>query len=88
MVNGKLSIKHQKARQLFDSVIRTIVDHVQNLLKDQRLVDMKYILMAGGFSGCELLQNAIRSTFETKVLKVLVPDEPQLAVVKGAVLLG
>ena len=88
LVNGKLCIKHKVARRLFDTVIQKTVDHVQKLLKHQQLVDMKYILMVGGFSGCEPLQDAMRSKLEKKGLKLLVPDEQQLAVVKGAVLLG
>jgi molecular chaperone DnaK (HSP70) len=42
--------------------------------------------MVGGFSGCEILQKAVKDNFPDK--KVIIPEDAGLAVVKGAVYFG
>ena len=59
-----------------------------HLVYDPLLTNVKYKLMVGGFSSCESLQMAMKHAWEQKGLRVLVPAEQQLAVVKGATLLG
>jgi activator of 2-hydroxyglutaryl-CoA dehydratase len=43
--------------------------------------------MVGGFSECELVQDAIRDKIGTSI-KLIIPVEAGLAVLKGAVLFG
>jgi hypothetical protein len=43
--------------------------------------------MVGGFSECELVQDAIRDKIGTSI-KLIIPEEAGLAVLKGAVLFG
>ena len=86
--NGMITIKHAAAKRLFEDVIQDIAEHLRKLLKDSKLSDVKYILMVGGFSECEVLQNAVKNEFERNGLKVLIPSEAQLAIIKGAVLYG
>ena len=45
--------------------------------------------MVGGFSECQYLQDAIKERYgKDDVCTVLIPDEAQLAIIKGAVLYG
>ena len=44
--------------------------------------------MVGGFSESTFLQKAVKSQFENHLCKILVPQDTQLAVIKGAVLFG
>jgi len=82
----KLQIANDAFRELFKETIDGIISHVEDILSDRKFKDLQNILMVGGFSECELVQNAMKSKFKDK--KVIVPDDPGLAVLKGAVLYG
>ena len=83
-----ISIKPEIAKNFFEQTIHDIANHVECLLREEKLNDLKYILMVGGFSKCEVLQQTIREKFERNGIKVLIPSEAQLAIIKGAVLFG
>ncbi|OWF39271.1 heat shock 70 kDa protein 12B-like [Mizuhopecten yessoensis] len=82
----KIQIMNAEFRKFFRPTIDGIISHMEEILYDRRFMDVKYILMVGGFSDCILVQNAIRHRFTEKV--VIVPDDAGLAVLKGAVLFG
>ncbi|XP_033742793.1 heat shock 70 kDa protein 12A-like [Pecten maximus] len=82
----KLQIQNTEFRKFFQPTIDGIIKHMEDILYDEKFMDVKYILMVGGFSDCVLVQNAIRHRFTEKV--VIVPDDAGLAVLKGAVLYG
>ena len=86
--SGMIVIKYEKAKTFFEPVIEKISNHVTQLLRNNKLQGVQYILMVGGFSECELLQSAINEKFERNGTKVLIPSEAQLAIIKGAVLFG
>jgi len=48
--------------------------------------NLKMIVLVGGFSGCKILQDKIKSFFPNH--RVIVPEDTELAVLKGAVLFG
>ena len=56
-------------------------------MSDERLINLDYILLVGGFGQCKVLQDVFQKKLGHSV-KVLFPMEPQLAVIKGAVLFG
>ena len=86
--NGMIVIKSEAATKLFKPVIGSIIDHTKELLRDSQSSGMNYIFMVGGFSECQMLQEEIKNQFERNGLKVLVPSEAQLAIIKGAVIFG
>jgi activator of 2-hydroxyglutaryl-CoA dehydratase len=65
------------------SLIRLIGESLDN----PKLSDLRTILMVGGFSECELVQDAIRDKIGTSI-KLIIPEEVEEAVLKGAVLIG
>ena len=74
---------------LKDSSIRAIqgiTHHLEKLFQDKKLSKVEKILMVGGFSECDIVQNAIKRAFPKK--KVIVPHEAGLIVLKGAVFFG
>lgn len=83
----KLHISPEAFRDLFKNTITEIIKLVEKLLNDKKLSDMNTILMVGGFSECELVQEAIRKAIG-KPRKLIIPEEAGLAVLKGAVLFG
>lgn len=74
-------------KRLFEPAITSIVDHLKNLLKEKDLREVKLLFLVGGFSESPLLQARIREVFNSKY-NILIPNDAQTAVVKGAVMFG
>ncbi|XP_076071446.1 heat shock 70 kDa protein 12A-like [Mytilus galloprovincialis] len=83
----KLHIAADTFRGLFKNTIDEIIKLVGKLLNNDKIEDLKTILMVGGFSECELLQDAVRAKIGAP-RKLIIPEEAGLAVLKGAVLFG
>ncbi|XP_061183997.1 heat shock 70 kDa protein 12A-like [Saccostrea echinata] len=89
---GKVNVKQQKLqisnevfKSLFHPTLDSIGSHIQKILKDKS-GEVDNILMVGGFSECELVQNQLKNVLSNR--KIIVPDDAGLAVLKGAVLFG
>jgi len=90
---GKITWTGDKARidpevikGLFELCSKSVVDHVKDLLKMEACQEVNTILMVGGFSECSIIQEAVKSSFSH--MRVIIPEDAGLAVVKGAVLFG
>ena len=84
--NGLIIIHNDAVKKMFDPVTDEVVKHVRNLLAHSKVSGCEYFFLVGGFGESAFLQNAIKSAFSS--VKVLVPTEAQMAVIKGAVLYG
>jgi hypothetical protein len=85
----KMFIDAEVMRGLFREAIGNTVEHVATVLSDVRksATNLKTIFLVGGFSECELVRDAIRSSCPK--IKVIWPkEEAGMAVLKGAVLYG
>ncbi|XP_045207711.2 heat shock 70 kDa protein 12B-like [Mercenaria mercenaria] len=82
----KLKISHSVFKTLFQESLHNTVDHVKRLLKDERMVDVRTILMAGGYSESPLLQRAIKLAFPE--MQVVIPHAASSAVLRGALIFG
>ncbi|KAH3823220.1 hypothetical protein DPMN_125019 [Dreissena polymorpha] len=71
-------------RSLFNNTIEKVVAHVRKLLQSH--LQVSHILLAGGFSESQLLQEAMRQSFPDNT--IVVPPDAGLAVLKGAVIHG
>lgn len=86
LVREKLIIQPRQLEAFFDDAVRDILKHVDGLVKAiPERIDV--LLLVGGFAESLILQKAIKDQFESK-LKVVIPIEPSLSVMKGAVLYG
>lgn len=83
---NKLRIDKRIMKGFFDVPVKEIIRHVQMLLQQQALRGCKAIVMVGGLSEASVLQDAIKRNF--KHLKVIIPREAGLAVLKGAAIFG
>ncbi|XP_060591180.1 heat shock 70 kDa protein 12A-like [Ruditapes philippinarum] len=86
VLRDKLKIDGGVFNEIFEPTVRKIISHVENLLTTPSVDGCAAILMVGGFSESSVLQTNVKSTF--KHLKVIVPDDAGLAVLKGAVIFG
>lgn len=82
----KMRINWAVFRSFFDTSIKKTSAHVAEVLAHEDIQGCNTILMVGGFAGCVLLQKAIKEKFPG--MNVVVPLDPELAVIKGAVIFG
>lgn len=73
-------------QSFFDPVNEKIVHCIREILSKAEVIETKVILMVGGFSECEIVQDAIRKAFPE--CRVVVPHQAGLDVLIGAVLFG
>ncbi|KAK3102458.1 hypothetical protein FSP39_011510 [Pinctada imbricata] len=86
LVADKLKMDSDIVRELFSSSCNPIVQHLRSIMIKQSVKDAKTLLLVGGFSESAYLQDTILTHFPD--LTIIIPSEPSLAVVKGAVLYG
>ncbi|XP_052761483.1 heat shock 70 kDa protein 12A-like [Mya arenaria] len=82
----KLKVDMSVVTFLFKTQVDAIVQHVSELIERSTKGYIEAIVLVGGFSKCPLLQQAIKLKFDDH--KVIVPNDPDLAVLKGAVIFG
>ncbi|XP_052778673.1 heat shock 70 kDa protein 12A-like [Mya arenaria] len=82
----KLNIDPTVARSFFKESIDSTIEHLKDALQKRENKGVKAILMVGGFSESKMLKKAVQQTFPG--LKMIIPDEAGLAVLKGAVMFG
>ncbi|KAL3871047.1 hypothetical protein ACJMK2_039070 [Sinanodonta woodiana] len=86
LTKDKIKLKSSILESLFNYSVHNIVHHVSKQLQERVVGNLESIIMVGGYSECQLLQDAIRSNFPT--MNVIIPTDPGLAVLKGAVIFG
>lgn len=84
---GMLRIAPETMKELFDPVLSKIVEHVKDLISRESVTGLKFLFLVGGFSESPLLQEAVRKAFESN-MKVIIPQEVGLTILRGAVLFG
>lgn len=84
---GMLRITPSAMYALFDPVLREIIYHISDLLRKPDLDGVKFIFLVGGFAESPLLQAEIRSAFQ-HLVRVIIPQDVGLTILKGAVLFG
>lgn len=86
VVNDKLRIENELLRNMFKSTTDKIVRLVNNTLGG---IDTKrpiHVILVGGFSESVVVQNALKTGLPYH--RIIVPHEPSMSVLKGAVIFG
>ncbi|XP_045171003.2 heat shock 70 kDa protein 12A-like [Mercenaria mercenaria] len=86
VLSDKLRVDADVVREFFRPTVRNIISHIATLLKEPSVHGCAAILMVGGFSASPMLQESVQAKFRN--LRVIVPDDAGLAVLKGAVIFG
>ena len=81
-----LDIPNSVINEMLEQVCGGVRNVVWNILQLQCAKDIDCIIMVGGFSNLDILKKKIESL--RRGLPVMVPEEAELAVLKGAVLYG
>ncbi|XP_052796428.1 heat shock 70 kDa protein 12A-like isoform X2 [Mya arenaria] len=87
LLGDKLRIDAKQFISFFDEAVGDIVAHVKELLESLSDINIRTIIMVGGFSESPVLQNAIRDAFHPG-REIIIPQDASLCVMKGAVLFG
>lgn len=82
-----LCLGSEMIKGLFKPAITSIINHLKKLLRRNELRGIKILFLVGGFSESPLLQADIREEFK-KCYSILIPNDAQTAVMKGAVMFG
>lgn len=85
--SNKLVIGVEDIKKLFKPTIQMILECIENALKFKEANDLTLIILVGGFSKSEMLKQAVRNKYESRK-RVIIPESPGLAVLRGAVLYG
>ena len=82
----RLRVKPDLMIKLFTPTIDSIITLMKNTVSNKSTNGLSTILMVGGFSECNLIQEAVNKAFPDK--QIIIPDDADLLVLKGAVLFG
>ena len=85
-VSDKLKISSDIMTGLFSDVLTHLEDHIRDILSKPCAKQTKTFLLVGGFSESPIIYETIKQKFPH--IKVIVPDESGLTVLKGAVIFG
>lgn len=81
-----LQVKMTLAKEKFKSVADKVVKEIENVLARVEWLTIDTFYVVGGCAESSIIQEAIKDSFKDK--RIVTPDEPTLAVLKGAVLFG
>ncbi|XP_052078814.1 heat shock 70 kDa protein 12A-like [Mytilus californianus] len=82
----KMRIKNNLFRTFYDYSIENVLKELETLLAKKELRDVKTLLVVGGHSASTVLTEALKKKFPK--IGMVIPKDPGLAVLKGAVLFG
>ncbi|XP_071148616.1 heat shock 70 kDa protein 12A-like [Mytilus edulis] len=86
LIKSMLIFSPDVVLQIFKDGIDKIIMYVQELLDQPETKGVSTILLVGGYASCDLLKDAMKTKFDN--LTVICPLDPDLAVLKGAVIMG
>ncbi|XP_067935317.1 heat shock 70 kDa protein 12A-like isoform X2 [Watersipora subatra] len=84
---GMLRLTQEAMRKLFMPTILKIKEAVGAVMVANSGSDIRYLFLVGGFAESPLLQMEVRKEFD-KMLRVIIPQDVGLSILKGAVLFG
>jgi hypothetical protein len=82
----RMMLNHSLYKTFFGYSIHHVIAELKNLFSKKELSGVKILLAVGGHSSSTVLTEAIKTAFPD--LSILVPREPGMVVLRGAVLLG
>ncbi|KAH3857317.1 hypothetical protein DPMN_099923 [Dreissena polymorpha] len=82
----KIIIPASDLQSWFDVPTTKLISHIKGLLEQPNICNVKTILLVGGFAECKYIQKRIKT--DIPGMRLVVPEEAGLAVLKGAVIFG
>ena len=86
VIGNKLRLKSSFIVEIYDAFVKDIISAIHTVLQNPKTGHVKAVYLVGGCADSCVLQESFRSAFPN--IRVIVPENPDLAVVQGAVLFG
>ena len=83
---GKLVFDPKAVEHIFDKTLTNLFSNVKRVFDSPNVCGIKDIILVGGFSQSDIIVNQFKKRFPE--YKVIIPLDPELAVLKGAVMFG
>ncbi|CAF1456479.1 unnamed protein product [Rotaria sp. Silwood1] len=84
---GMMRLTPEAMKRLFHPTVEKIKDAIGDVLNSPDVKGIHYLFLVGGFAESPILQHEIRRAFSS-ILKVIIPQDVSLSILKGAVLFG
>lgn len=84
--SGRLIVQSELFKSLFSVSIDNVTGKLKELFNENGSRDVSTLLLVGGFSESQVLKKAITDAITDK--RIVIPDQPSLAILKGAVIYG
>ncbi|XP_052812349.1 heat shock 70 kDa protein 12A-like [Mya arenaria] len=84
----KLFVNDTAVLGIFKETVEHTIVHVSKILQKADLQNVSTIVLVGGFAESKVLQQEFKSRFNPKQYLLVIPQAPELAVLKGAALYG
>jgi len=84
---GMMRLSPEAMKRLFHPTIEKIKMTIGEVLNSPEVKGIQYLFLVGGFAESPILQHEIRRAFSS-ILKVIIPQDVSLTILKGAVLFG
>ncbi|XP_011527453.1 heat shock 70 kDa protein 12B isoform X4 [Homo sapiens] len=85
---GMLRMSCEAMNELFQPTVSGIIQHIEALLARPEVQGVKLLFLVGGFAESAVLQHAVQAALGARGLRVVVPHDVGLTILKGAVLFG
>uniref|UniRef100_F6W1B4 Heat shock protein family A (Hsp70) member 12B n=1 Tax=Monodelphis domestica TaxID=13616 RepID=F6W1B4_MONDO len=85
---GMLRMSCEAMNELFQPTVSQIIRHIDELLARPEVQGVKFLFLVGGFAESAVLQHAVQEAFGGRGLRVIIPQDVGLTILKGAVLFG
>lgn len=86
LIADKITLTAHLMKSFYSKILKKITEHIRSLLMNPDLHGVSHIVMIGGFSESDVLQNAIRTEFPN--IDMITVPQTSSAVVRGAVIYG
>ena len=90
LVDNKMLIDGAMSNEFFRTAAFDVVRNIKHALSTNSAKGILYLVLAGGFAGSPIVQETIQHELEdsTDIQRIIVAPDPELAILKGAVLFG
>lgn len=83
---GKLLVNQKIITEIFEPSVTSLVPLVRKIIAQENVTKISDIIMVGGFSQSPIVSKTIKNLFEHENVNVIIPNDPDLAVLQGAVM--
>lgn len=83
---GKMFLNQEIVTEIFKPSVTSLVQLIQEIIAQEHVKKISDIIMVGGYSQSRIISKTIKDLFEDKNVNVIIPNDPDLAVLQGAVM--